>query len=220
MDQGDGDLRMPGLTITYPSAKDASVPAVTQDDTGPSQNTRAARRRQQLLAAVDISGSLPKPKQLASRKFPIQFLCDFAAAVLDSETGEMLEYRHLIKRPKYKEAWGYSFGNEIGRLAQGMPGRNTGTDTLFFITPDDIPKERWKDVTSGRIVCNERSQKEEVNRTRLTVDGSRININMDCGTPTASLMAVKLLLNSVISTPGAKFLSLDLKDFYLNTPLD
>ena len=69
-------------------------------------------------------------------------------------------------------------------------------------------------------MCNERPQKEEVNRTRLTVDGSRININMDCGTPTASLMAVKLLLNSVISTPGAKFLSLDLKDFYLNTPLD
>ena len=43
---------------------------------------------------------------------------------------------------------------------------------------------------------------------------------MDCGTPTASLLAIKLLLNSVISTPGAKFLSLDLKDFYLNTPLD
>ena len=74
-------------------------------------------------------------------------------------------------------------------------------------------------MTSGRIVCNKRPQKKEVNRTRLTVDGGRINIDMDCGTPTASLLAVKLLLNSVISTPGAKFLGLDLKDFYLNTPL-
>ncbi|MCP4746066.1 MAG: hypothetical protein GY874_07975, partial [Desulfobacteraceae bacterium] len=33
------------------------------------------------------------------------------------------------------------------------------------------------------------------------------------------LLTVKLLLNSIISTPGAKFLGLDLKDFYLNTPM-
>ena len=46
--------------------------------------------------------------------------------------------------------------------------------------------------------------------------GNLINVPMDCGTPTASLLTVKLLLNSVISTPGAKFLGLDLKDFYLN----
>ena len=46
--------------------------------------------------------------------------------MLDEKTGELLEYRHLIKRPKHKKTWGYSFGNEIGRLAQGMPGRNIG----------------------------------------------------------------------------------------------
>ena len=27
-------------------------------------------------------------------------------------------------------------------------------------------------------------------------------------------------LNSVVSTPGAKFMTLDLKDFYLNTPME
>jgi len=216
----DGDLRMLGLEVTYPSTKEADniLPIVSPDDLGPSQNTRAARLRR-LASAVEISGQKPVASKLAGRKFSTQFLCDFAAAVLDDETGELLEYRHLIKRPKYREAWKHSFGNEIGRLAQGMPGRNTGTDTLFFIHKHEIPPDRWKDVTNGRIVCNERPQKEEVNRTRLTVDGSRINIDMDCGTPTASLLAVKLLLNSVISTPGAKFLGLDLKDFYLNTPL-
>ena len=34
------------------------------------------------------------------------------------------------------------------------------------------------------------------------------------------MLTVKLLFNSVVSTPGAKFLGLDLKDFYLNTPMD
>ena len=62
--------------------------------------------------------------------------------------------------------------------------------------------------------------KEEVFRTRLTIDGSRINIDMDCGTPTASLLTVKLLLNSIISTRGAKFMTIDIKDFYLNTPME
>jgi hypothetical protein len=41
----------------------------------------------------------------------------------------------------------------------------------------------------------------------------------DCGTPTANLLTVKLLLNSIISTPNAKFMTLDLKDFYLMTPM-
>ena len=43
---------------------------------------------------------------------------------------------------------------------------------------------------------------------------------MDCVTPTSSILTIKPLLNSIISTPGAKFLGLDLKDFYLSTPMD
>ena len=41
----------------------------------------------------------------------------------------------------------------------------------------------------------------------------------DCRTPTLDLPTVKLLLNSVISTPNAKFLTIDIKYFYLNTPM-
>ncbi len=41
----------------------------------------------------------------------------------------------------------------------------------------------------------------------------------DAGTPTADLLTVKLLLNSIISTPNTKFITLDIKDFYLNTPM-
>jgi hypothetical protein len=38
--------------------------------------------------------------------------------------------------------------------------------------------------------------------------------------PTADLLTIKLLINSVISTAGAKFMTMDIKDFYLNTPMD
>ena len=30
----------------------------------------------------------------------------------------------------------------------------------------------------------------------------------------------KCLFNSVVSTPGAKFMSIDIKDYYLNTPMN
>jgi len=43
---------------------------------------------------------------------------------------------------------------------------------------------------------------------------------MDNGTHTADLLAVKLLLNSVISTEGARFMGIDIKNFYLNMPMD
>ena len=43
----------------------------------------------------------------------MKFLTNYAEAVLD-KSGELLEYRHLIKRPEYKVEWGYSFGNKIG----------------------------------------------------------------------------------------------------------
>ena len=103
-------------------------------------------------------------------------------------------------------------------MAQGMPGRNSGTNTIRFITKSKIPLDRWKDVAYSRIVCNVRPQKEEVNRTRLTFGGKTLSVPIDCGTPTADLLTIKLLLNSVISTPGAKFMTLHLKDFYLNIP--
>jgi hypothetical protein len=50
--------------------------------------------------------------------------------------------------------------------------------------------------------------------------GNLINYPDDCGMPTADLLTVKLMLNSVISTPDAKFMTIDIKDFYLMTPMD
>ena len=215
----DDDLRTTrAVQITHPNK---GGPTLVEDDEPMARAVRlSARRQQQLLSATEMSGSCPTARQASRRRFKLEFLTDFAGSVLDAETGELLEYRHLIKRPKYKNEWGYSFGNKIGRLAQGMPGRNDGTNTLFFINKNEVPDDRWKDVTYGNFFCNVRPQKEETNRTRLAFGGNNTVTSIDCGTPTANLLTVKLLINSIISTPGAKFLGLDLKDFYLNTPMD
>ena len=190
---------------------------VTQEEEEePSSETRATLL---MLQAMEVSTIQPQAGTLAARKYPLQLLCEMANAVLDTDTGELMEYRHLMKKPKYKTTWGNAFGNEVGRLAQGMPGRVKGTDTIVFIPQSNIPQDRWKDVTYARICCNYRPEKADPNRVRITIGGDRINYPGDCGTPTADLTTVKLLFNSIISTPGAKFMSIDIKDFYLNTPL-
>ena len=49
--------------------------------------------------------------------------------------------------------------------------------------------------------------------------GNRTNFTGEVGTPTAELLLTKIMLNSVVSTNGAKFMTIDISYFYLNTPL-
>jgi hypothetical protein len=51
------------------------------------------------------------------------------------------------------------------------------------------------------------------------VGGNQIEYPGDKSTHTAGLTTAKILINSVISTKGARFLVVDIKKNYLNTPL-
>ena len=189
-------------------------------DTTPAENTRSTRQirtitQETMLAAIDVFQLTVTAKATSTRRYPKEML----AAVLNEETGELMEYRHLIANPKYRKIWKPAYGKEIGRLAQGIPGVVDGTNTMIFIDKSQVPSDRWRDVTYGRICANFRPEKDDPNRIRLTVGGNNINFPGDCGTPTCSMLTVKILLNSVVSTPGAKFMTIDIKDFYLMTPM-
>jgi hypothetical protein len=84
------------------------------------------------------------------------------------DNGEILEYRHLIANHATRATWQHSYGNEIGQLAQGMPGCNASTNTIMFIKKNQVPQDRAKDVTYGLITTLIRPEKlDEPNRTRL-----------------------------------------------------
>jgi hypothetical protein len=59
----------------------------------------------------------------------------------------------------------------------------------------------------------DRPQKVEAERrcVRITAGGDRINYPGDVSTKTSDLTTAKCLMNSVISTPGAKFMGIDLR---------
>ena len=86
-----------------------------------------------------------------------------AGAVIDNDTGEQLKYRDLIKKDKCRDTWIKSLANELGQLAQGVRDIK-GTDTVFFVLKYEIPKDRLKEITYGRIVVAYKPNKSEPHR--------------------------------------------------------
>jgi hypothetical protein len=69
------------------------------------------------------------------------------------------------------------------------------------------------------VVCEVHLEKDDPDCTRITIGGNSICFLGKVGTNTASLELFKLLLNSVLSCPGARFSSINLKNFYVDTPM-
>ncbi len=107
--------------------------------------------------------------------------------------------------------------DQVIRNRDTPPCHNNGDHLLH--KKGDIPEDRKKDKMYARIVCVFCDRKKGKYRTRITMGGNLVNYPGDCETPTANLLTVKLLLNSIISTPNAKFMTLKLKDFYLMKPM-
>lgn len=89
---------------------------------------------------------------------------------------------------------------------------------MTFIHHNELPTDRK--ATYLRVVADIRPHKEEKLRVRFTVDGDKVDYPGAVSSLTADLATVKCLLNKVVSTPGAKFMSLDITDLYLGSIME
>ena len=124
-----------------------------------------------MLAYANITQLTLTPKTLSRRIFPIAMI----NAVLDKDTGELMEYLRLMKNPKYFPLYSNSYAKDLGHMAQGMSDLSEGTNTIFFIPQKEVPADRWRDVTYVQIVVNYRPEKLDPYRTHLTVGGDQVN---------------------------------------------
>jgi hypothetical protein len=83
-----------------------------------------------------------------------------------------MEYMTLMKDPYLQPLWKRGFGNEVGRLFQGICDIQ-GTNTCFFIELKNIPKDIQ--ITYGKIVCDYNPHTKEKERVRLKVEGDRLD---------------------------------------------
>jgi hypothetical protein len=74
-------------------------------------------------------------------------------------------------------------------------------------------------MTYGKIVCDYKPHKQEKERILLTVGGDRLNYSGDVTTSTADITTFKTLINSTLSTKDAAMMMMDIKNYYLGTPL-
>ena len=115
------------------------------------------------------------------------------------------------------KTWKIALSNEWGRLAKGNDHGVQATDTIDFISSTNVPSNR--DVTYSSFVCDHRPLKSEPWRVQIVVGGDKLTYSNDTGSPAASLLETKILINSTISDThkGARFMCMDLKDFFLAT---
>ena len=120
----------------------------------------------------------------------------------------------------HRDIWIQSMSNELGRLAQGNDSGIKYTDTINFIPKKEVPA--GCSITYASFVCDYCPTKADKYCIRLVAGGDKLSYDQDPGSPTASLLETKLLINSVISdaSKGARFMSCDLKDFFLASPMD
>jgi hypothetical protein len=110
---------------------------------------------------------------------------------------------------------------ELCRLVQGKEGTTVATNTIFFLSHDKIrriPKDHT--VTYARIVIDRWPQKDNSNRICITVGRNLINYPYKLTTQTADMVSSKIMWDSIISTPNAKFGSANIKNMDLETLLD
>jgi hypothetical protein len=127
-----------------------------------------------------------------------------------------MECMALMKDPRLQQLWKRGFGNKCGRLFQGI-WDIPGTDTCFFIKLTNVLKDRK--ITYGKIVCDYKPHKKEKERVRLTVGGDRLDYSGDVATSTADITTFKILINSTLSIDDVTMMMMDIKNYYLGTPL-
>ncbi len=97
-----------------------------------------------------------------------------------------------------------------------------GANAMFVMTHDEIKHvlRQGKKITYRNPVVDYRPQKEDSYRICITAGVNLITYESSPSICTADLDTVKLHWKSVISTPGAKYMCLDMKFFYLTARLE
>jgi hypothetical protein len=149
----------------------------------------------------------------------IKEVCNGVVHPVTKET--ITKYTKLMNNPVLSPLWVPAMSKELHRLAQGKEGTTFATNTIFFLSNDKIrciPKDRT--ITYVCFVIDNWPQKDDPNCVYITVGRNLMDYPYELTTWTADTVPSKIMWNSIISMPNAKFSGVDIKSMYLETPLD
>ncbi len=179
-----------------------------------------------ILTLMELATSNPShtPRALMKyAKMPINYK-HYANPMVHPVTGETISsYKKLMYNPATTEVWQTAFGKDFGSMAQGdnKTGQK-GTNAMYVMTHDKIARTIVvnKHFTYGNPVVDYRPQKEFPHHIQITAGGNLIKYDASASVQTADLDTTKLDWNSLISTQDARYMCLDIKNFYLTAALE
>jgi hypothetical protein len=131
-------------------------------------------------------------------------------------------YKRLMNNPTTAETWQKVFGKDFGGMVQGnLKTGQKGTNSIFVMTHDEIsciPK--LQTVTHAGVVVDFFPQKADPHQICITFGGYLKNYPGKLSRRTTNLTTSKIMWNSILSTKDAKYMCLDIKNFYLSALLD
>jgi hypothetical protein len=167
--------------------------------------------------AIDPSPLLPRKRTRPSRFDDFDVSTAFiasAAGVHDAfvlnDDNRPLRYKDTKRGPD-AHLWRREESAELRRLL-------VETGTMAFINPIEKPLDRTSSYYNPQVSCKYKDGRL-VRRVRGVYGGNITDYEGDKSATTAGLQTFKLLINSTVSD-DAKFMTLDIKDFYLKTILD
>ncbi len=141
----------------------------------------------------------------------------YANPMVHPITGETISsYKKLMNNPTTAEVWRTAFGKGCNKMGQ------KGTNVMFVMTKAEIASAlaAGKKITYANPVVDHRPQKEDPNRIQITDEGNLIQCKSELSVCIADINTEKLHWNSVVSTDDARYMSLDIKSFYLTAALE
>jgi hypothetical protein len=163
------------------------------------------------------------PSKLRNYGPPPQDFEHYAMPVIHPVTGKIISScKCLMNDPATMEVWMMAFGKDFKGMSQGdnKTGQK-GTTAMFVMLPSNVPNiPKNRVVTYAWVVVDHCPPKADPNQIQITASGNLIKSPGKLTTQTANITTAKLLWNSMLSTPEAKHMTLNIKNFYLSFPLN
>ena len=125
----------------------------------------------------------------------------------------------LLINGNNKATWLMSLSNEQRELGQGNETGIKGTDTIDFISRQQVLND--KDVAYDTFVYDYQLLKQEAYIIHIMVEEDRLSCAEDARSPASNLLETNMLINNIISDAnrGVRFMSLNIKDYFLAIPI-
>jgi hypothetical protein len=197
-------------TNVNPSSKTPLLPRVVTPMTGRAASPRVPARTQNISPrslSQDDFWNMETANQAIALGTNHWTNFHFSNAVVHPIMNKEMEYMALMKDPDLQPLWKRGFGNEVGRLFQGIRDIQ-GTNKCFFVTE----KSHIKKLS---VTISLKIKK----RVILTVGGDKLDYSGEVATSTADITTFKILINITLSTKDSEMMMMDIKNYYMSTPL-